>query len=140
MIDQIIAKQRQQRKAIHPSVQKQLPLDSRFQDAQDQIDHLYKRYRHVISSPTLEAITDVSKIISEAALMHQEREAFSIHRLQRLEKYGKRRKTGQRVKPAGDFITSVGFHDIQAQHQASLAAAEVKEQRSQPLFSRSVII
>ncbi|KAH7114626.1 hypothetical protein EDB81DRAFT_767781 [Dactylonectria macrodidyma] len=93
-----------------------------------------------MSSPTLEAVTNISNVISEAALMHRDREAFSTDRLQRLEKWGKRRKIGQRVRPTGDFITCVSFPDIQAQHQASLAAAEVKEHRSQVRFSRSLII
>ncbi|KAH7119179.1 hypothetical protein EDB81DRAFT_766797 [Dactylonectria macrodidyma] len=93
-----------------------------------------------MSSPTLEAVTNISKVISEAALMHQEREAFSVNRLQRLEQWGKRRKIGQRVRPAGDFVTSISFPDIQAQHQATLAAAEVKEQRSQLRFTRCLII
>lgn len=109
---------------------KLLPVDSRFQDAQDQIERIYQRYQEIMSSPTLEAITNVRNVVAEAALMHREREAFSADRLSRLEKYGKRRKTGQRVRPSGDFITSVGFPDIQAQHEASMAAAEVKEQRA----------
>ncbi|KAH6955616.1 hypothetical protein BKA56DRAFT_603346 [Ilyonectria sp. MPI-CAGE-AT-0026] len=93
-----------------------------------------------MSSPTLEAITNVSNVIAEAALMHREREAFSADRLSRIERYGKRRKTGQRVRPSGDFITSVGFPDIQAQHKATLAAAEVKAQRSQLRSTRAIII
>ncbi|KAH7118312.1 hypothetical protein EDB81DRAFT_861861 [Dactylonectria macrodidyma] len=93
-----------------------------------------------MSSPTLEAITNVRNVVAEAALMHREREAFSADRLSRIERYGKRRKIGQRVRPSGDFITSVGFPDIQAQHEASLAAAEVKEQRSQLRSTRAIII
>jgi hypothetical protein len=140
VINRIISKQRQQRKAIHPSVIKLLPVETRFQDAQDQIERIYERYQEIMSSPTLEAITNVRNVVAEAALMHREREAFSTDRLSRIEKYGKRRKTGQRVRPSGDFITSVGFPDIQAQHEASLAAAEVKEQRSQLRSTRTIII
>ncbi|KAH7119197.1 hypothetical protein EDB81DRAFT_234410 [Dactylonectria macrodidyma] len=93
-----------------------------------------------MSSPTLEAITNVRNVIAEAALMHRERETFSVDRLRRIERYGKRRKTGQRVRPSGDFITSVGFPDIQAQHEASVAAAAVKAQRSQLRSTRTIII
>lgn len=93
-----------------------------------------------MSLPTLEAITNVRNVVAEAALMHREREAFSADRLSCLEKYGKRRKTGQRVRPSGDFITSVGFPDIQAQHEASMAAAEVKEQRAQLRSTRTIIL
>ncbi|KAH7110478.1 hypothetical protein EDB81DRAFT_927124 [Dactylonectria macrodidyma] len=93
-----------------------------------------------MSSPTLEAITNVRNVVAEAALMHREREAFSADRLNCLEKYGKRRKTGQQVRPSSDFITSVGFPDIQAQHEASMAAAEVKEQRAQLRSTRMIIL
>lgn len=41
MIDHIISKHQKQQKAIHPSVIKLLPVDSRFQDAQDQIERIY---------------------------------------------------------------------------------------------------
>lgn len=140
VINSIIAKQRKQQKAIHPSIMKLLPVETRFQDAQDQMERVYKRYQQVMSSPTLEAITSVRNVLSEAIIIDRERETFSADRLSRIERYGKRRNPGSRVRPRGDFITSVGFPDIQAQHEASLAATEVKEQRSQLRLTRTIIL
>ncbi|KAH7112425.1 hypothetical protein EDB81DRAFT_670995 [Dactylonectria macrodidyma] len=93
-----------------------------------------------MSSPTLEAITTVRNVLSEAVIIDREREAFAADRLSRIERYGKRRNPGSRVRPRGDFITSVGFPDIQAQHKASLAAAEAGEQRSQLRSTRTIIL
>lgn len=140
VIDRIVAKHRRERKSIHPSVLKMLPSETRFQDAQDQIERIYRRYQEVMSSPTLEAIANIRDVVTEAGLMHREREAVASHRLSRIEKYGKRRKTGQRVRPSGDFITSIGFPKFRAQHEASIAAAEAKEQRSQLRLRRSIIL
>ncbi|KAH7124411.1 hypothetical protein EDB81DRAFT_765777 [Dactylonectria macrodidyma] len=93
------------------------------------MERIFERYQQVMSSPTLEAITNV-----------RNREVFKTDRLSRLEKYGKRKKPGARVRPRGDFVTSVGFSDIQAQHEASKVAAEVKEQRSQLRSTRTIIL
>lgn len=71
--------------------------------------------------------------------MHRECKAFSADQLSCLEKYGKRRKTRQQVRPSGDFITSIRFPDIQAQHEASIVAAEVKE-HAQLQSTRTIIL
>lgn len=140
VIDRILAKHRRERNAIHPSVLKMLPSETRFQDAQDQIERIYRRYQEVMSSPTLEAIANIRDVVTEAGLLHREREAVASHRLNRIEKYGKRRRPGKRVRPSGDFVTTVGFPEIRAQHEAAMAAAEAKEQRSQLRSGRSIIL
>ncbi|KAH7124314.1 hypothetical protein EDB81DRAFT_912473, partial [Dactylonectria macrodidyma] len=66
--------------------------------------------------------------------------AVASHRLNCIEKFGKRRRPGQRVRPSGDFVTSVGFPEIRAQHEAAMAAAEAKEQHSQLRSGRSIIL
>ncbi|KAH6866214.1 hypothetical protein B0T10DRAFT_502706, partial [Thelonectria olida] len=77
-------------------------------------------------------------VCTEARLMHQQREAFIDHRHRQIDEYASQRKNGKRIKPSGEFITSVSIEDIRQQHEEITKATE--EARAQLRSGRSLII
>lgn len=137
-VKRLLAKKVKNREVIDPQYLHLLPPEKRFQKVEDQLDRIIKTYHDVMSSPTLEALGSAKKVVSEALLMDQQRQAFISNYESRIKSVSAKRKPGEFTKPTGLFVTSCGAEDIRNQHEEENAAEEQRQNRRELRHIRSM--
>ncbi|KAM4067629.1 DDE superfamily endonuclease [Hirsutella rhossiliensis] len=139
-VKRIVEEQLKLRQAVNPAYASLLPKETRFEQAVDTVRHIKHRYNDLLSSPTRNGLSNVTRTVTEASLLALNLAKQYQDRLQRIEKMSNRLKRGKTVKASeGTFYTSVSLEDIRKAAERTQQLEAEKSQRQQLLSIRDMI-